>query len=163
MIYSETILEAAKLATEQHPEDISQAVDCAEKRIRELPEFQAHIDAFVRQSVQELVYRFRCQSNAEVRRGYAVPRPKVIVGQSKTVNGAYAEYYGFHVAGRTLGSVMGKELEAIADSEQRTGDGYHFRARLARLLCEIVPADKTVRQSVNGKKLMAIFERAEKG
>ena len=163
VFYSESILAAARHAVEQHPGDIQEAVDCAEKLIRALPEFRLQIDLFVRSSVQDLVYRSRSLSNAKVRMGCAdhAGRPKVIVGHSQGVKDAYAEYYGYFVAGKTLGNILGEELLPLADAEQGTGEGFLYRARLLRLLSPLVAKGKTVRQCVRGPRIASVFAEAE--
>ena len=158
-MFCEAILAEARKAVEKHPESIPDAVECAERHIRQLPEFQEHINNFIRLTVQELVYRARVQMNNHARH---VPRQKVNLGESQGIKEAYADLFGYFVAGRTLGSLRGEELEELAVNEQSNGEGYLFRARLLRLLRTVTPDGKTVQQAVDGKKLAFIFKKAEK-
>jgi len=160
----ESVLECVRKSIEEHPSNNAQAAACAEQRIKKLKIFDDIVDDLFHDYVQKLVYDQRHKLNGELRaearaRGQH-PEQKVRVGESPTVRSSYADLYLFRVGGKTLGEIKGEELEALADREHRTAEGYLGRAALLRSLMPLVKPDKTVEECVKGKKLQELFEEA---
>lgn len=149
----------ADKAITKHGDDITAAINLAETQIRKMKEFPELVDSLVRGAVQELVYQRRHVANTAARKaaGAYGQAAKVVTGASEAVQEVARSLYGYYIAGRTLGSVLGSELEEIADSETAVAAGHSFNARLCRKLAQIVPVDKTVREAVSERKLKALF------
>ena len=64
---------------------------------------------------------------------------------------------GYMIAGKTLGNVLGEELEGIAQDEAAVAKGHQFNVKLCRKLKPLVADDKTVGQCLNERKLKAVF------
>lgn len=161
MNFPESVLNVAKLAAQKHADDVSAAVDEAERQIRRLPEFGDLVAALVRQAVQTLVYNERHRSNVRMRAEageYGRPA-KVNVGASAAVNAVIESLYLYRIAGTTLGLVRGADLAGIAASENAQANGHIFNARLCSELSALVPAEKAVQDAVSERKLRSIFDK----
>lgn len=157
----ENVKKMAENVVRTHRE-MSPAQQCAilSKEARCLPDFAEFVNALLEARFQDMIYTERSALNRETLAkidGKCVPLPKVKVLDSKGVRDAYAHLYGYFVAGRTLGSILGKDLPYLADVEMNTAQGYLFRYRLLNALAEMVPAEKTVQESVKPKVLERIF------
>lgn len=164
MEFSESVLEIARKAAGEYPDDISSAVDAAEKAIRKLKEFESIVKDLIRQAVTEMVYDARHKANVRIRQStgqYGGPA-KVVVGDSRSVNRAIESVYHYSIAGTMLGMVVGGDLEAIADSEKAVGDGHLFNSRLARLLIGRVKEEHRVMDDISEKQLRAVFRKAQR-
>jgi hypothetical protein len=71
MKFSENVLKIAKAAADKHPADILQAIDEAEKGVWALPEFPALVDRLVRQTVEDLVHRFRNEAETGIQHSFS--------------------------------------------------------------------------------------------
>lgn len=164
MEFSQNVLTAAKQAIKKFPNDVSKAVDEAEKTIRELPEFKSLVDTLVRSAIQDLVYDARHRHSVSVKRGagcYGTP-PKTLTGASPGVRRVSESVYSFHIAGTTLGRLKGGQLLSIAENERAIATGHSFNARLCLKLKSLVKDDQTVREAVSEQRLRSIFREVQK-
>jgi hypothetical protein len=154
------VITAAEKAADKHGDDIRKAVATALVAIRKMPDYAEFSDALVRSAVQEFVYDARHRANIATRAAggeYGGPS-KVAAGSSAAVSRAAASVYAYFIGGRTLGSIKGEELEAIAESEQAKAEGHGFNATLCETLAPLVPEGKTVKQAIGERKLRGIFQ-----
>lgn len=163
MDFPEAVLALVREAEAKNPNDIDEAVETAAKKIRKLPEFDSLVDAFVTRAVRELIHDARHNETRLIKKeaGSYDAIPKVSsVGDA--VNRAAMSVYLYRIAGRTLGDLLGSELEAIAKNENEIAEGHLFNARLMDRLRKMVPEDKRVREAVKESRLNALFKECEK-
>jgi hypothetical protein len=163
MEYPDNVLRIAERAAKQHPDDITKAVDCAERDVRALPEFREIVAVLVRGAVQGLVYEARHQTNRSIRREAGeYGGPAKVSGASDAVNTVYKSVYDYCIGRTTLGRVLGKELPGIAESERAIAEGHVFNAELCEALSRMVPEERAVKDAVPEKKLRGLFRRLQR-
>lgn len=163
MELSASIHDVIREADSKFPNDIPSAVEWANKKLRESPEFQQWVENFILHSIQEMVYDVRHKKSQQIKAqagGYI--NPTKVSSSSKTTNAALAEVYAYCIAGKTLGMVLGSELAAIASSEKEIAEGHLFNHQLCQQLSRMVPADKTVKDAVPESKLRGLFKKLQK-
>lgn len=162
--YPDSLLSIIANAAEQHREDIDQAVECAEKAWladESAPEFAAQL---VRQALRELIHGYRHRMNVSLRKaaGEFGGPAKVVPGEVTSAIAERALLDSYTIAGRTLGSILGKELPSLQKTEQEKSDGAAFNARLCERLAAIVPEDKTVREVVTERQAWKLLRELKK-
>jgi hypothetical protein len=146
-------------ATRENGDDIPSAVDAAEAGVRRHPEFPDVVDTLVRDAIQGAVYAARGLSNRELKSETCYGGPaKVRVGDSESIGRVYQSVFDYYIGSRTLGDLLGSELEDVEVNETEKAAGHMFNARLAAELRKVVPADKRVREAVSQKKLEKLFK-----
>jgi len=107
------------------------------------------------------VHDARHQSNRQLKRdtGFYGQPAKVVESDSLNIRATSEAIYDLYIAGRTLGTLLGKELPGVALLERETGNGHLANAALCERLAKIVPQEKTVREAVSSKKCMVIWMR----
>jgi hypothetical protein len=189
MIHPESILRAGRKAAERFPDDIPRATRYALQLFKRLPEYEEWCQGLPLGMAQDIVHEARHHHNREIKRqsrreeevavaacasstGSASergtrprpePRPRINVAESQGVRSTYIAYMTKLIAGRTVGSLYGSELEGIAMNERATASGYEFNARLLQRLRPLVPDGCTVREAISEEKLAAIWKDVEKG
>jgi hypothetical protein len=189
MIHPESILRAGRKAAEKFPDDIPRATRYALQLFKRLPEFEEWCEGLPLGMAQDIVHEARHHHNREIKRqsrreeGVAVaacassaretnerstrprpePRPRINIAESQGVRSTYIAYMTKRIAGRTVGSLYGRELEDIAMNERERASGYEFNARLMQRLKPLVPDNRTVREAISEEKLAAIWKDVEKG
>jgi hypothetical protein len=189
MIHPESILRAGRKAAERFPDDIPRATRYALQLFKRLPEYEEWCEGLPMGMAQDIVHEARHHHNREIKRqsrreedvpvaacasstGSAnkrstrprpEPRPRINVAESQGVRSTYIAYMTKNIAGRTVGSIYGRELEGIAMNERERAAGYEFNARLLQRLRPLVPDGRTVRESISEEKLAAIWKDVEKG
>jgi len=163
MEFPENVLLAVQEAARNHPSDIPRAVDCAEKAVRALPDFDDLVALLVKGAVQELVYRSRCSDNAllHAQNGRYNSMPKVQAA-GPAVERVCQSLYTYRIAGTVLGRVLGADLDGIAESERNVAAGHTFNAELCVALRRRVADDKRVEESVTERQLQDLFKRLQK-
>jgi hypothetical protein len=191
MLHPEAILRAGRKAAEKFPDDIPRATRYALQLFKRLPEYEEWCEGLPMGMAQDIVHEARHHHNREIKRqsrreeeeavaaysaepvGAAAnerstrprsdPRPRINVAESQGVRSTYIAYMTKRIAGRTVGSLYGRELEDIATNERERAAGYEFNARLMQRLKPLVPDNRTVRESISEEKLAAIWKDVEKG
>jgi hypothetical protein len=159
----ESVIAAAALAAQEHPDDVARATAEAERAVRELPEFPDLMAGLVTGAVRELVYDARHASNVRTRRQagrYGTPA-KVSPGGSPAVERVYESVYDYFIAGTTLGALRGEELQAVAEKEQGLAEGHLFNAGLCARLSKMVPPGQRVRDAVPERQLRGLFKKVQ--
>ena len=160
MQYREDIVAACKDAANANPNDIDTAVKQAFDKIRRARNYAEFVDQLAYEAVRNCVYDCRHTANVQMRRqngNYGGPA-KVESSKSQSVQSVSASLYAYFIAGRTLGTILGEELPAIADSEDKRAEGHRFNANLCRALAPLVSDGKTVQQCVKQRKLKQIWD-----
>lgn len=169
MIYPVILRTIAEQAAREHMDDLNLAKELAEKKCRALPDFAVLAELLMMRGLHELIHEARSKVAREVRRAgrnedgsqVELPLPKVQRGATSALADAYEQYFSYPVAGRTLGNLLGEELEELAAAEFKKGDGFYFRGRLLQSLVGKVSKGKTVREAVAGKTLERLYRKAE--
>lgn len=166
MIFPESVRKAVLEAVRRSPQDTGRAIDFAEQAIRGLPEFGDLLSKLVRSAVEDLVYDVRHSLNRATRRGGEAPpgaASRATLGGTTAAREVYRSAYDYHIAGTSLGSILGKDLLGLAKREHEMAGGHLFNARLCEALRPLVADMETVKSAVpNEKKLKAIFARLQK-
>lgn len=162
----EIVLTIVQEETEANLNNISEATGKAEERIRALPEFNGQIvNSLITDQVRELVYRARHDLATETKRqaGY-YGGPAKINRASPSVNGVYHRaYLNYCIGGKTLGDILGKELEAIIVGEKERSNGHLFNSELAAWCkAQGVGDEQRVRDKISEKKIKGFFERRKR-
>jgi len=158
----DNILDIVRQETEANPEDIDKAVSKAFSRVKRLNTYKAFTENLVKQALRSMIQDRRHSSNTALRKAagqYGKPA-KVKVGESRSVKGVAQSMYNYYIAGTMLGSLLGKDLQGIANNEAATGQGHLINARLLTSLVKLVPEEKQVRQAVTEKKLHKLYQEA---
>lgn len=158
------ILAIVRKIANKHTSNIEVAVKEAESTIRKLPEFDTLVDMLVHNAITEMVYDARHQANKTIKRNagqYGGPA-KVIVGTSTSIKDAYDSIYNLRIAGTLLGLIRGDQLQSVAETERAIGNGHYVNAALVESLVGLVPADKTVQQSVKASKIKQLWTKLQK-
>jgi hypothetical protein len=191
MQHPESILRAGRLAADKFPDDIPRATRYALQLFKRLPEYEEWCEGLPMGMAQDIVHEARGHHNRELKRqsrreeeeavaayssetvGAAAngrstrprpePRPRINVAESQGVRSTYIAYMTKNIAGRTVGSIYGRELEGIASDERAVASGHEFNARLMQRLRPLVPDDRTVREAISEEKLACIWRDVEKG
>jgi hypothetical protein len=156
MWHPESILRAGRKAAERFPDDIPRATRYALQLFKRLPEYEEAVAAYSSETVG-------AATNGGSTRPRPEPRPRINVAESQGVRSTYIAYMSQRIAGRTVGSLYGRELEGIAVNERERASGYEFNARLMQRLKPLVPDNRTVREAISEEKLAAIWKDVEKG
>lgn len=159
--FTEEVLEIVKKATKRHRDDVEKATEEAEAAIRALDDFDEIVPVLVTAAVKELIYRERCVTNRRIKTetGQYGGAAKVVVGNSKAVQRAAESCYNKMIGSMRLGSILGKDLRPLAETEAALANGHSYNRALFMNLASIVPAEKRVQDAVPEKKLRKIMEQ----
>jgi hypothetical protein len=159
--FTDEVLEIVKKATGRHRDDIERATKEAELKIRALENFDEIVGALVTAAVKELVYRERCVTNHRIKTetGQYGGAAKVVVGNSSGVQRAAESCYNKMIGGMRLGSILGKDLRGLAETEASLASGHSYNRALLLRLDPLVPADKRIQDAIPEKKLRKIMEQ----
>ena len=185
MSFPMSIVNILAEANRLHGDDIQLAVELAESEIRRLPDFKKEIEGMlITHAVQTLIHDSRHKFNRDLMggirsgnlpslNGHASTNghagkngqsmkgkhsvPKVIPSHSKEILADYSRYFAFKVAGKTLGAMLGSELELASIAAGMQAKGNLFVESLCNRLAKMVPDDKRVMDVVPGKTLEKIF------
>src|SRR5262245_33949839 len=131
MEYPDSILRAVEDAVKQHPDDVPQAINCAERSVRKTPDYPTVVDELIRDAVSQLVYRARHAINVRLKNAAGAYNQKTKVnGASAAVQKVCEDFYAYTIGQKTLGNLLGSELDGIARSESAIASGHRFNARL---------------------------------
>jgi hypothetical protein len=153
----EELQSIAQEATTKFPDDIATATAYAIRRAKAKSWFMDCVDELVSRSIRAMICDFRHTANVAMRKeayGYG-GSAKVVAGSA--VAEVASSYYGYLIAGMSLGTVTGDQLPAIAESESANAAGHEFNARLCRALRPLVPDEKAVRDCVSERRLRTLF------
>jgi hypothetical protein len=152
-------------ATEKYKDDISKALDVAERAFWKHSDHDEFVRTLVRDQLRALIHQCRHMSNTDrkKRSGAYGGKAKVNVGNTKSVSTAHRNsWYDHYIDGITLGSMTGKDLKRAAENSGAAANGYLFNKMLCDELARMVPDDQTVRDVVSEKKLNSIVERSQR-
>jgi hypothetical protein len=162
MEFPQSVIKITQRCAAKFPDDIDAAVDLADKQVRNLPDFKSFEAELVREAIRARVHDERHITNRQIKNDTGAYSNQSKIDLAGAVNDAYASVYLYSIAGKSLGSVMGNELEKIAADEKELMEGHRFNVMLTTWLATLVPEDKTVRESVPEDKLRRGFERLQK-
>lgn len=160
----EPVIRTVERIASQHPNDILTAVEESVAEVKRLPDYKKYVNDLVRDAIQDQVYACRHASNVSMKKqnGEYGGQHKVN-GASVAVERIYESHYNYRIAGKTLGEIIGNEIESLIETEQAIASGHKFNAAL---LCWVrsqgVSGDKKVKDVVSERKLAANFDRIRK-
>lgn len=154
-------------------EDADSAISQAVKRVRTLPDFDGFVDQLLREAIGDLIYKLRHEAAKKRRaeqddkteakpppaRGRSSTHERNAPPVSKIVNDVYQSVYDYEIAGKALGALYGRDLEALVASESMLAAGHTFNARLCAMLADRVPKDKRVKDAITDKELKQKFDQ----
>jgi hypothetical protein len=158
----EEILKVVAAVVAKHPNSIDDAVDAALSKLAKSPAWESWTANLVYGGLRRIIQDYRHYQNGIIRSAngdYGGPA-KVTAGQA--ANDVASDVYGYFIGGRTLGTLLGSELDDIGTSEAARAEGHQFNARLCAVLKPLVPDDKAVREAVKESKLRKIFADLQK-
>ena len=165
MKFPRSFLQAAEAASQKHPEDVAEAARVALEAIRGLPEFGDCVDLLVEEAVTLMVYNARQYKNKRIKTaaGHYAKKGvrKVSTAESEALAQAYDEVFEYCIGGRTLGSILGKEIPDLEKTQRLEAGGYLYNADLLLTLRPLVPPNKTVKQAVPRERMKRIFRELE--
>ncbi len=163
MNFPQSVLKIVAKAAKVHEDDVDKAVDAAVAKIRALAEYEEIVDQLVRRAIRDLIHDARHQTTKTIKResGYKI-KTKISVGRSQTVARVETEIYGLCIAGRTLGVLLGSELESAASTEEAIGNGHLVNATLLRKLRPLVADGCCVRECVPASRIRVILRNIQK-
>jgi len=138
-------------------DDIDKAVTYAEKQVRALPEFGELVDVLIRQAIRHQISDARHAANVAIHKANGSYGGPSKVGIGDAVARVATRCLDYSIGGRSLGSILGKELSTISTSERAKAAGADFNARLCDALKKIVPEDKAVREVMSEKEMKSMF------
>ena len=151
-------LDVVRVAIQNHPDSIDDCLVEADKNIRQLSCYSEFVEELVTNAIRELVYDERHRINWKIRAGTYKCTPKVLMGDSEGIAEVHWNEYSFCIAGRSLGSILGSELEDIALTEESQARGHTANATLCRNLMKLVRPNQTVREAVKLPVLKKLFQ-----
>lgn len=157
----ESVQIVCRTAAEKNVENIEAAVAEAYDAVLALPEWPDFRDALVMNAIRAMVHDVRHNDNVKMRRecGTWTTIPKSTMASIPA--DVMISVWGYNIAGRTLGTILGEELDQIAQDEAARADGHNFNARLCRKLKSLVPTGKTVKQAVSEAKMRKLFKQEQ--
>ncbi len=156
-------IKLAATISDQFPESIEDATAELMSTIVDDPEYDQWSAMIRRRFCQGLIYDARHKSNVELKRQSGqYGGPGRVSMASESVNQTCISVFQHYIAGRTLGSLLGKELAGIANSESEIAAGHQFNAALLRWLEGKVPAEKRVADAVSEKALTKVYRNLQK-
>lgn len=147
----------AREEAHENPNSIDEAVDATLVRLRELPTFDDMVNEMVRAGVRSVIEHFRHMANKAARRAAGCYGGRAKVRAGLAVNKVSLDYYGYYIGGRTLGKIMGEELDELGAAEAARAKGSLFNSALCTFLSPLVPEGKNVEECVTGEELGKIF------
>lgn len=135
-----------------HIDDVPAAIRAAENAIRHIPNFAALVSDLITEAVQNAVYACRTKNNLRIKNRICSQNP-VNVLRSRAVQEVHDSVYSLVIAGRTLGSIPGEEIQDIAIAERQRAAGHTANALLLEWLTTQVPNGRTVQECVSETKL----------
>lgn len=156
------MIRAAEVARE-YGDRLDEGISLLQAEVRARSDYRRIVERLVRRAVRDLVYSARHQQNRMIKatRGdysAAQTAPRVN-GAHEAVNRAYQSVYEYKIAGRTLGSLYGRDLPDVITTEKAIAGGHLFNAALCEWLCRNVGANQTVREAVDEATLDREFDR----
>ena len=158
MEYPTKITDIAKDSCTKYP-DVQEAIAKTINRVKRLKDYKSFMNVLVYNALTDLVYDTRHRSNVAIKRQageYGTGNKTDYVG-TRSVQQATKNYLNYYIAGRTLGNILGSEIEDLIDIEVSLSDGHDYNTRILEALKKIVPEDKRVKDVVSNKQLEAIF------
>jgi hypothetical protein len=157
--FDEDVLAIFDAAARACPNDIDAAAERAEAELRRREDFASLVAELVRRAVREAIHRARHEMTRAAK-GRAYGGPAKVLAASAAVEAVCASWYDNYCIGRrTLGDLLGEELEPLACDEEARARGCADNARLLRWLREKVKDGQRVRDAVPERKAMAMFHR----
>lgn len=151
-------MDIARKASAKHPEDVTAAAKLAMRTARQRDWYAEFAEERELRYWRELIHDVRHAENVKLRRSsgeYGGPA-KVTVGP--VVARVARSVYLHKIDGRTLGGILGSELDLIAGGELARSNGHLFNVALCRTLRPLVADDKSVQECVPEKKLQKIYD-----
>ena len=162
--FPDVVMDVVKAMAFKYPKNPNRATQETIKKIKKMDVFESLLDDLIFKAVQELIWDARHQANREIKKaggGYSGPA-KVNHGGSAAMKKIYiSAHFSLRIGGSLLGMTRGEELEGLALNEAGRSNGHAFNARLLQSLIPLVPANKTVLESVSSKRLDQEVAKAE--
>lgn len=155
----ESVLQIAKRAALEHPDDIDQAVACLRAKVVETKLEKALLSVLLARAYRDLIHQARHQHFVALRNanGSFVGKAKVMPGSAVAMAAEASLLNTYCIAGRTLGSIRGEEIASMAATETAKANGAAFNASLLIKLRRFVKDEATVGESVNDKQVAKMF------
>lgn len=167
---SEELIKIIRDAANKYGDSIDEAVDYAFDCWSKSPDYGEWTDFLVRSSLRTKIHCARHHQNQRITKHHI--RASVIQNQrlletTGVLNDVASETLDiltkYSINGRRLGSIFGKELKAIAQQEHDNAVGCEFCSELCMALMRVVPADKTVGESVSSEYVKKIMQQIRGG
>ena len=165
MIMPEELLAVARESAEKYG-DVKDAISAALRRIKNLPNISALMDKVLYQCVQDLVYEARCVINRRKKVNLnpnnvnTSGRSLVPVGDSEYVMKVCDSMYSYHIGGRLLGDLYGKDIDGLILQEGKIAAGHMVNRDLLKWIkSRGVGKDERVRDKISDKALTNAFRR----
>jgi hypothetical protein len=144
---------------ERHADNIPACVEELERVLKDRPEYEGWQAQLVTYAIRRLVHESRHRRSKCIKQaaGMYGQEAAVHVGRSKAAQVANSCLYNLCIGGVTLGSLLGRDLGRVADSERRVGNGHLLNAAFLEALAPLVPSDRCVRDAVSAKRLLAVW------
>lgn len=155
----DTVRKAVRQAARKHKDDVSQAIAVAIQSVKATPEFNQLKDHLLAKAIATLVYEERQRDNNELRKAAHTPLPeqKVRIAESSSIRRAMNDYFDYAMGGRSLGTLLFSDLDAIEATETNQAAGHMFNVKLCQRLRGMGKPQELIRAKVSEAKLRKIF------
>ena len=162
--YPAGILEAIKLACENHPTDIKACISEANSLIESSSDLDAFLSMVREATIEQLVYDQRHRINRQIKKaaGLYKTQDKVNIAASRAVGEVYESVFMIRIAGTILGELRGSQLEGIAKDETARCNGHRFNAELLYWLSDRVAPHQKVSEAIPARELYQKFQSLHK-
>lgn len=163
MDFPKEVLEIARSAVMDFPDDLDKSIEMAWDAIANLPDYESYHELFIRRCIQELVYQVRHMNNRVIRNGGTPknvrPEQKVKLWTSSKALDVYEGVYTYAMNGRMLATMTGEDLKDARNVEAELRDGHEFNVKLCDELLKRVKAKQEVKAVFTKRQLENLFER----
>lgn len=163
-MYPKPVVDAVEAAVKKYPNSIDEAAEAAEIAIRKLSTFEDVVSQLITSAVRDIVYDVRHVNNVKTKRqtGRYDTVPRTNVATSESVQEVYRSVYDYAIAGMTLGSLSGEDLDKVAASETAIAEGHRFNASLCVELRKKVKDGQQVREVFKEEALRRLFAKVQR-
>jgi hypothetical protein len=136
VVYDDDLLTIFDESAKKWPHDIDAAVAHALAAVKNHECYAAWVDELVARAVREAVHRARHEMTRVAKSSAGdYGGPAKVTGTGRAVLAVYASWYDtFCIGNRTLGDLLGEELDTLASDEDGRARGHAMNARMARWL-----------------------------
>lgn len=164
--YPKSFADVIDAAAKKHKNNVEAAVEWAEAKLSELPEFVEWKERMALDKIRELIsHRRRDINSPNHSRVQQITTPQRREIDLPDVVSAIADRItlDYFIAGKTLGTTYGRDLPKLSLTNWGTAQTAMFMSHVLDKLTIYVPADKQVAECVNARKLEQIVAEVERG